>query len=1387
MPQSMSARKEARRARLAALGLGTGGLPAQRPAATNGEARWAGTVERGQPDARASGPPPPSHALAQVSPEEGPTSRMAMLEAELAAMKRAKLEAELATLQAEKATGAWGPAGAIDQTERRAGGTGPDSGNGRSGEERLPAQAVRAGVGAAGEPLPTPALLQAPLKEPEPEPEPSPQWQEEAERQRLRQELVEAEETLKADQQRLAELEAEIEAAKATQAQASDAAAAQIEDAKLELKFAVEATEDETKDTGPPPDVDAAKSKLEEAIKAAEEKVAVQRQENEVLLEGVQAELEKTTDAALRQKLMEYDSKLQEEGQSVDDALEADRRVLQEKELELEQLRWQSTESETEAQRELQNAQEELERVQAQAEASLTDAELEGLKLLADTEARAQRMVEEEEERALLAVDKMRQKRLQHAQMAFDNQMQVVSIEAQTKVGSAKAEAERQKSELLNEAAKAQDEARARLRAANEAEEKRLQEKLAQKRAESEDKLMRIEADERQRIESEKHLLDARVKEALARCEDTLVQEELKAVELRQQQQVMLEQQAEQQDAEVEELALATASHAAEIREAAAEEQVIMQRRMEELREAENEELSDIEAAAMEQVAGLLAAEEMKIAAEEKRLKEEMEKRMADKRKELEKKQQEAAAEQAKKVKQAEDQAAEQIRRAELESGELVINKASEARDTITKDSTDRAERVDSIMNSIDIFETVKPQQRRILAKAMDIVSYEDGGKIITEGDDGDAFYIVEFGSVQISKIKDGKDAKLAVVKERAYFGELSLLTNEARAASVTAIGEVRCLKLSREDFSSIIGPMAAMIKFKKWGQGGAGGKDYVPPDNLSSFFKGLDDALGVVEKKPPGPPAPGGGPPPPPPPPGARGPPGAPPPPPPPPGGARGPPGPPPPPPPPPGARGPPGPPPPPPPPPGGRGPPPPPPGGPPGAPPPPPGRGAPPPPGGKPAGPAAVAHKPDREVWKPEDVEGKPSWAQAMRDAIKSVPDAAEEDIEFFTRGLVFMLQKQQQDNRIPAAKFNRKFTALFRLYAPLLKELHGDPERLIRTYLMWENSFFNKVHLVHHRDSARTDHMEDVVRLAHAPDDELSVEIATLAEKRLSKLDASRQKAAELAEKKKQKAKGGGGEKKKKVEIMWDEEESNAISKHTFAMSRYVKDVELAFTEMETAVSGLKQARPQSLAKEQQHAKKCLATLRHHTAVLREKMGAPGAQPVRLSPDDPLAGLHWARNMAPLRLFNIVTQNTPNMYRNAADVPTAEQSAARQRIEVIGKEIAALHASKSKVKGGDEQAQVRAGTQFSSHYWLPDCLAACLPACLVMLFVSLTWMSSFFPVWLLWTHSGLSVWDRLAWLRHHTVTAHWSNAFTACFNRCTICAGDCADRRRGCGARG
>ena len=55
----------------------------------------------------------------------------------------------------------------------------------------------------------------------------------------------------------------------------------------------------------------------------------------------------------------------------------------------------------------------------------------------------------------------------------------------------------------------------------------------------------------------------------------------------------------------------------------------------------------------------------------------------------------------------------------------------------------------------------------QILAKAMDVVEYEAGEKVITEGEDGDAFYIIESGNVQVTKIIEGVDKKLVVLKER--------------------------------------------------------------------------------------------------------------------------------------------------------------------------------------------------------------------------------------------------------------------------------------------------------------------------------------------------------------------------------------------------------------------------------------------------------------------------------------------------------------------------------------------------------------------------------------------------------------------------------------------
>ena len=303
----------------------------------------------------------------------------------------------------------------------------------------------------------------------------------------------------------------------------------------------------------------------------------------------------------------------------------------------------------------------------------------------------------------------------------------------------------------------------------------------------------------------------------------------------------------------------------------------------------------------------------------------------------------------------------------------------------------------------------------------------------------------------------------------------------------------------------------------------------------------------------------------------------------------------------------------------------------------------------------PSGPVHKPDREVFKWEEME------EAMRVSLGSL---SEEEMEFYTRGTVHMLRKQQQANRIPEIKFQRKFTALFRLYQPLLVKLVAEPEKLIKTYLMWENSFFNKVHLCHHRDSARTAHMEDIVRLADEPEDEASMEIATLAEKELSKLEAKRQKAAELAAKKKT----AKPKAKKTVTIQWDAEENNLLMKHSLAMRKYLADAK----EVMAAVKDEIDKTPPSgkaLMKEQTHAKKCIGILRTAVAELQHRQST--------NPDEKA---HWARKMPTMRLLSILSKVYPSMYMASSDVSQEKQAQARARLGAIVKEREALSAERT-----------------------------------------------------------------------------------------------------------
>mmetsp|Transcript_10833 Transcript_10833/g.5498 ORF Transcript_10833/g.5498 Transcript_10833/m.5498 type:complete len:142 (+) Transcript_10833:265-690(+) len=89
---------------------------------------------------------------------------------------------------------------------------------------------------------------------------------------------------------------------------------------------------------------------------------------------------------------------------------------------------------------------------------------------------------------------------------------------------------------------------------------------------------------------------------------------------------------------------------------------------------------------------------------------------------------------------------------------------------------------------------------------------YKTGDSVISQGDDGAELFIVDQGTLECSKIFPG-DIQAKKLKEYFpgdAFGELALLYNAPRAASITAKTECVLWSLDRNTFNHIVKDAAA-------------------------------------------------------------------------------------------------------------------------------------------------------------------------------------------------------------------------------------------------------------------------------------------------------------------------------------------------------------------------------------------------------------------------------------------------------------------------------------------------------------------------------------------------------------------------------------------------
>jgi len=109
-------------------------------------------------------------------------------------------------------------------------------------------------------------------------------------------------------------------------------------------------------------------------------------------------------------------------------------------------------------------------------------------------------------------------------------------------------------------------------------------------------------------------------------------------------------------------------------------------------------------------------------------------------------------------------------------------------------------------IENVDLFDGLMPEEIQILRDTSVLRDFAKNTVLIHEGDVADSLYVVESGRVKVyCSDKSGKDFVLNILEDGDYFGELALLDDDKRSASVRAMETTKVRIVYKEDFKAIL------------------------------------------------------------------------------------------------------------------------------------------------------------------------------------------------------------------------------------------------------------------------------------------------------------------------------------------------------------------------------------------------------------------------------------------------------------------------------------------------------------------------------------------------------------------------------------------------------
>lgn len=111
-----------------------------------------------------------------------------------------------------------------------------------------------------------------------------------------------------------------------------------------------------------------------------------------------------------------------------------------------------------------------------------------------------------------------------------------------------------------------------------------------------------------------------------------------------------------------------------------------------------------------------------------------------------------------------------------------------------------------NLLKNIPILNDVDEDDLADVVKNTTSKTYKKGEYIIREGEKGDTFYVIESGKAQVLRKNDqGEEKIIAVLYPDNFFGEMALLNDKPRNASIRCLEDCHIYIFKKKDFYSFL------------------------------------------------------------------------------------------------------------------------------------------------------------------------------------------------------------------------------------------------------------------------------------------------------------------------------------------------------------------------------------------------------------------------------------------------------------------------------------------------------------------------------------------------------------------------------------------------------